>query len=124
MSVACVIVDMRRQKLGGRGSNMSKIQRKRKRGILMAAQGGLCARCDELMDPALVHPEPMAITFEHVLAKALGGSNHITNLLLEHAECNERGGNRPPSRHDREWQRRVRVYLQIHHPELLKMEKA
>jgi 5-methylcytosine-specific restriction endonuclease McrA len=119
MSVGSVIVDLRRRKVGGYGSRMSGENRRRKVDVLMKAQGGLCGRCDEPIDLGLEHPHPKAASIEHVLAKSLGGSNHITNLLVEHADCNEAGGNRPPSPHDREWQRVVHLYLQIHHPEML-----
>ena len=35
------------------------------------------------------------VTFEHLLAKSLGGKNHIDNLALAHGVCNNKAGNLP-----------------------------
>lgn len=51
---------------------------------LLERDGNCCFFCrDQLGDD---------ITVEHLVAIAHGGPNHISNLFLAHAECNQRAG--------------------------------
>jgi 5-methylcytosine-specific restriction endonuclease McrA len=53
-------------------------------GALMARDGGDCFFCGAPLDGD--------VTVEHLVAIAHGGPNHISNLFLAHAECNQAAG--------------------------------
>jgi 5-methylcytosine-specific restriction endonuclease McrA len=53
-------------------------------GALMARDGDLCFFCGAPLDGD--------VTVEHLIAIAHGGPNHISNLFLAHAQCNQAAG--------------------------------
>lgn len=56
-------------------------------------QGGNCALCGEKMDVGRRQTRRSA-TFEHIRPVSQGGRFEMRNLLLTHAGCNTRRGNR------------------------------
>lgn len=61
--------------------------------FLRERQDGLCFNC---LAP-LAHKTG---TYEHVIPKALGGTNHFANLGLSHPKCNSRRGSPIPTPED------------------------
>ncbi len=59
------------------------------RALLYEAQGGECGGCGEEMGDDR--------TIDHVVPRALDGSNALKNLLLMHARCNNAKADRPPN---------------------------
>lgn len=58
---------------------------------LMRKQGGLCALCDG--EPlCLKAGDPLEATLDHIIPRAAGGLDVITNLQLAHRSCNEKKG--------------------------------
>lgn len=68
-------------------SGRKKADRSRKIMLLMARDGELCQIC---LKPFSVTEEP---TFDHVIARSLGGGSDLANLRLAHQLCNNRRGN-------------------------------
>lgn len=63
-----------------------------RRGIktkLHRKQKGRCKYCNRSL-------ELQAATFDHVVPKALGGANRVSNLVLACVECNRKKGSKPP----------------------------
>lgn len=103
-----VVVDLRPK---ASASKMRSRDRRKYRALLYAAQGGICAHCEEPMPAEWAQNAPDMPTIEHVEARCRGGGNALSNLLLKHKACNEAGGNRPPSQRDRKWQAVVAEFL-------------
>jgi 5-methylcytosine-specific restriction endonuclease McrA len=58
-------------------------------GILAERDGGwLCQLCQEPIDLQLLPGDPGFVTIDHVIPRALGGTNDRTNLRLAHNGCN------------------------------------
>lgn len=53
-----------------------------------------CGICGSVVDLSLVHPHPMSASVDHVIPRALGGTNDPTNLQLAHFDCNVIKGDR------------------------------
>lgn len=85
--------------------------RRQRRERLWFAQGGRCAACGRTMrrDVGPLHPE--AVTIDHVVPKAMGGT-YGDNSLLKHKRCNERKACREPTSNDLEWLKRVREWTE------------
>ncbi|MBD3762628.1 HNH endonuclease signature motif containing protein [Rhizorhabdus sp.] len=64
--------------------------RERLRGALYRAQGGRCGLCGARLRNML------AVTLDHVVPRALGGSFH-GNLLAAHLQCNVKKADRAPT---------------------------
>lgn len=67
---------------------------KRTRELLHERDGDLCYFCHR---PLTEHSEPKRKgpeTIEHMLAKHLGGTDHMDNLVLAHARCNRDAGHK------------------------------
>lgn len=109
MNFPVVIIDLRQPPIRARKMNGRK--RAYLRGLLIRAQDGICAHCEKPLPAEWEHRSPDEPTLDHVQARSLGGSNDISNLLVKHRECNEAGGNRPPSKRDRKWQAIVAARL-------------
>ena len=73
--------------------------RQRKAAVLLKAQRGLCARC-HLPVHSYGGKGPDVGTLDHVIPRAAGGSNYITNLLVMHRRCNDKKGSGPFKAHD------------------------
>ncbi|WP_461186313.1 HNH endonuclease [Trueperella pyogenes] len=56
--------------------------------------GTICVICRETIDLRLRWPDPGSFTIDHVLPRALGGSDAIGNLRPAHKKCNEQKGSR------------------------------
>lgn len=70
---------------------MSKIKsdkRKILRKQLIERDGLNCWLCGQILIENLPETNPFRISIDHVLDKALGGSNKIENLKLAHSDCN------------------------------------
>lgn len=69
---------------------MPKIDRRTLLPVLWEKCGGICALCDQPMQPvaAKVH-------IDHILARAVGGTDDESNLQAVHQSCNSRKGHRP-----------------------------
>lgn len=61
---------------------------------LLVMQGYRCSWCDEVIDVSLPHKDPMALTLDHTVALANGGSDDPTNLTAMHRKCNSSKGAR------------------------------
>lgn len=48
----------------------------------------ICGICDEPVDQALKHPDPMAKSLDHIQPIALGGDHSRANTQLAHLRCN------------------------------------
>lgn len=59
---------------------------------LRQRDGGNCWLCEEPIDFSLPPQHPKGATLEHVIPKAAGGTNHLSNLRLSHAQCNHSRG--------------------------------
>ena len=57
------------------------------RNNLYGEQGGVCAGCGE-------HFLPQNLTVDHIIARSVGGTDHIGNLQLLCGNCNSIKGNR------------------------------
>lgn len=55
---------------------------------LAAEDGAWCRLCGFVVDMALKHPDPMSATVDHIVPRALGGSDDRFNLQLAHKSCN------------------------------------
>jgi hypothetical protein len=96
VSVSAVPPSIRLNRPRGNGapssppSGLSGNQKKRSRKVakLRARDGFACFYCDEIMKNA-------DTTIEHLVAKADGGTDHPSNLVLAHADCNEMAANMP-----------------------------
>ncbi|MFP3637617.1 HNH endonuclease [Paraburkholderia sp. SIMBA_054] len=69
-------------------SGNQKKKRKRKVARLHERDGSNCFYCGKVMPPD-------DMTLEHLLAKADGGSDHPSNLVLAHAACNQMAADMP-----------------------------
>ncbi|QXC61616.1 HNH endonuclease [Aquihabitans sp. G128] len=58
----------------------------------------ICQLCDEPVDRALKHPDPLGASLDHVLPLAAGGGHSRANTQLAHWICNVRKGARTPGR--------------------------
>jgi 5-methylcytosine-specific restriction endonuclease McrA len=59
---------------------------------LFARYGYRCWICREMIDPALRSPHPASSSTDHVIPRALGGSDEIENLRPTHRHCNASRG--------------------------------
>lgn len=59
---------------------------------LRARDGDNCMWCGRPIDFALVEPDPMACTIDHIKAFADGGTHARDNLQLMHHDCNQEEG--------------------------------
>ena len=66
----------------------------RTRAKLIDLYGYECHICHQLINPALRAPDPGSYSIDHVLPRALGGSNALENLRPAHLGCNSRKGKR------------------------------
>ena len=74
---------MFREKKKERSRNSHRRKYKELAGILIERQGGRCTICgDDLPD------DPSQIHFDHVIPRAMGGSDSLKNLSAVHASCN------------------------------------
>lgn len=90
------------------GANSRKA---RKRWLLIWAQEGRCAACGGMVRvdaPRLHQDEP---TLDHVIPKADGGPDALSNLLVKHRRCNERRADRSPTQLDFQWLSTVQARL-------------
>lgn len=63
---------------------------------LMCRDGTDCTICREPLDRHLHDvDDPMYITFDHIIPRSKGGTDHLDNLRLAHKRCNEQRGNDP-----------------------------
>ena len=72
-----------------RRGQMSAPERRRRVETLIEIYGLQCWLCKEPIDRSLVNGNPMRLSLDHVIPLSRGGSNHIHNLRLAHACCNE-----------------------------------
>ena len=78
----------------GKSWNVKKIQKVNRingsklKASLAARDGRLCFYCNKLMQA-----DDMSI--EHLLSRAAGGTNHMSNLVLAHPKCNQEAHNLP-----------------------------
>ena len=63
--------------------------------------GDNCWRCGHPMDFTEPRNGKRSATIEHKLAKALGGTSHLDNLVLCHVGCNRHLGANPPEQKER-----------------------
>lgn len=69
---------------------LSKPTRRRLRRLLIERDGTTCWLCGSPMMPAdTAHWNPKAMTIDHVVRIADGGSDDLGNLRLAHKFCNE-----------------------------------
>ncbi len=59
---------------------------------LRLRDGDICALCNKAMDFTLPRDDPMAPTREHIVPRAAGGNNALTNQQLAHKRCNQNKG--------------------------------
>lgn len=60
---------------------------------IMSRDGCLCSICRDPLDRGLTDEHhPRYITFDHILPRALGGTDREDNLRLAHRRCNELRG--------------------------------
>lgn len=64
----------------------------RRRARAWEGQEGLCHLCGGLMMQPHIRRGQLAATWDHVIARSAGGSNHQTNLMLAHRLCNQQRG--------------------------------
>ncbi len=62
---------------------------------LLHKQGGRCIWCREPIMLGLPQTHPRRATFDHVKAKALGGTDRVSNLSAACFECNQDKADRP-----------------------------
>ena len=55
---------------------------------VIARDGEGCALCGDPIDLTLRWPHPLSRSLDHVVPRALGGSNDLDNLRLAHVACN------------------------------------
>lgn len=58
-----------------------------------AAHRHTCGLCGAPVDMTLRHPDPMCSSIDHVLPRANGGADDLSNLQLSHLVCNLRKRN-------------------------------
>lgn len=59
--------------------------------------GGKCYLCNEPIDIRLPKTAPKAYQIEHIVPKAMGGSDALDNLMPSHAVCNNKKSDLPVS---------------------------
>jgi 5-methylcytosine-specific restriction endonuclease McrA len=52
--------------------------------------GWLCGICGAEVDPAVLHPDPMSASLDHVVPLSKGGDHTRENSVLAHLICNIR----------------------------------
>lgn len=78
----------------------AKRQRENQKARQFKHQNGLCCWCLEPMEIKMMTPEewkrrsdfPMLATWEHLIPKALGGTDSRLNRVLAHQVCNKSRG--------------------------------
>jgi len=60
---------------------------------LVERDGLACYYCTRPLDLKLRDPNGYEVTVEHIVPRAYGGSNAMSNLALAHSICNEIAGN-------------------------------
>ncbi|HEV8282335.1 MAG TPA: hypothetical protein VGQ02_10770 [Candidatus Limnocylindrales bacterium] len=60
----------------------------------MERDGPYCGRCQRYVDTELPGTDPRGPSIGHRYPVALGGTDHMTNLRLEHLRCNQSAGAR------------------------------
>lgn len=68
---------------------MSAAKKRVKRQTLIKRSGAKCFYCERKIRPA-------ELTLDHVVPKALGGSNRLDNLRLACRPCNQKKADMPP----------------------------
>lgn len=73
---------------------MSKKVRARRHRIqqLLKRDGGACSICGGPLNKELGPDDPHAITIDHAVPRAAGGSSELSNLRLAHRKCNQLRG--------------------------------
>lgn len=61
---------------------------RRMRPMVLARHGWYCALCDRPIDWTLHWSDPLALSIDHVIPLALGGTDDLDNLQPAHRECN------------------------------------
>lgn len=61
---------------------------------LYERDGGHCAICQEAIDKSIRWPKPGALTVEHRIPIALGGSDTLDNVTIAHFSCNLKDSNK------------------------------
>lgn len=56
--------------------------------------GWMCQLCGEPVDPALIFPDRLSATLDHIVPLSLGGTHDPSNVQLAHLGCNSAKGNR------------------------------
>jgi 5-methylcytosine-specific restriction endonuclease McrA len=75
--------------------------RRKRIAALRARDGDNCWRCNRPMRFGAPFNRGKAATVEHVLARALGGTDDLGNLRLCHIGCNRHLGTAPPEQKER-----------------------
>ena len=60
--------------------------------VLLADQGSACYLCGEPINDAILHPDPMSGSIDHVIPLVRGGTGLRDNLRAAHLVCNLRKG--------------------------------
>jgi 5-methylcytosine-specific restriction endonuclease McrA len=61
---------------------------------LIVRDGASCHICNQEIDFSLPGREPLAASIDHLVPRAVGGSNALENLRLAHRQCNSEKGAR------------------------------
>lgn len=59
---------------------------------LWERDNGICWLCEEPVDPALRHPDPMSVSMDHIVPLVKGGVHAAHNVAIAHLVCNLRKG--------------------------------
>nr|WP_221884778.1 HNH endonuclease [Actinobaculum suis] len=79
----------RRGRSWGGGTKIRKLTE-----LVIAHYGLECSVCHEMIDLRYRSPSPKSFSIDHVLPRALGGSDDIANLRPAHRGCNSAKGKR------------------------------
>ena len=59
-----------------------------------ARSGGVCQLCGDPVDRAVLWPDPLSASIDHIVPLSKGGPHTLTNCQLAHLGCNSRKNNR------------------------------